>query len=214
MDKIFKDRREAGRLLAEALSAFKETNTVVLGLPRGGVPVAYEVATGLGLPLNVLICRKLGVPGRDEYAFGAIAEGGICFINSTIVRSIGLTESQIKKVQAAENRALRTREKLFRTNAPVPNLQGKTALVIDDGLATGASARAASVAARQLGAERVVVAVPVGPRGAENSIPAADEVICLNQPAMFLAVGNNYEEFPQVSDAEVLLILERNLKPI
>ena len=192
--------------------AYTSTPALVLGLPRGGVPVAYEVATHLGLPLDLLICRKLGVPGHEEYAFGSIAEGGVRYINENTVRSLGLSEDQILQVQAQETKALMKRGELFRGDSKMASLQGKTALIIDDGLATGATARAACKAARKFGAKRVVVAVPVGPLGCENSIPEADEVICLTQPAMFFAVGNNYESFDQVSDAEVLEILELSSK--
>lgn len=209
----FRDRREAGRLLAEALLPFKDTDSVVLALPRGGVPVADEVATRLTLPLDVIICRKLGVPGHEEYAFGAIAEGGVRYIDENIVRSLGLSQNQILQVQIEETAALRTRIELFRRRTPRRSLSGKTALIIDDGIATGATARAACKEARRLGARRVVVAVPVGPVGIENSIPEADEVICLTQPAVFLAVGSHYESFEQVSDSEVLKILEERNRP-
>ena len=211
---MFRDRREAGRLLAEALVAFKDPNTVVLALPRGGVPVAYEVATQLGLPLDLLICRKLGVPGHEEFAFGAISEGGVVYIDDNTVRSLGLSQEQIRQVQSEEGRALKRRIELFRRQTPIRSLRGKTALIIDDGLATGATARAACKAARKLGAERVIVAVPVCPLGSENSLPEADEVICLSQPPTFLAVGSHYERFDQVSDNEVLETLELINKPI
>lgn len=211
---MFRDRREAGRLLAEALVAFKDTDTVVLALPRGGVPVADEVATRLVLPLDVIICRKLGVPGHEEYAFGALAEGGVRYIDENTIRSLGLSQLQLAQVQTEEATALKTRIELFRRRTPRRSLLGKTALIIDDGLATGATARAACKAARQLGARRVVVAVPVGPLGSEKSIPEADKVISLSQPTPFLAVGGHYESFGQVSDSEVLKILERRDEPI
>ncbi len=210
---MFRDRREAGRLLAEALVAYRGTPAVVLGLPRGGVPVAYEVATRLGLPLDLLICRKLGVPGHKEYAFGSIAEGNVRHIDENTVRSLGLSQNQILQVQTEEAEVLRKRVELFRRDATITSLRGKTALIIDDGLATGATARAACKAARRFGAKRIVVAVPVGPLSSENSIPEADEVICLTQPAVFFSVGNHYESFDQVSDNEVLEILESRSKP-
>jgi putative phosphoribosyl transferase len=210
---MFRDRREAGRLLADALVAYRGTPAVVLGLPRGGVPVAYEVAIRLGLPLDLIVCRKLGVPGHEEYAFGSIAEGGVRYIDENTVRSLGLSENSILQVEAEEAEALRQRVKLFRRDSTITSLQGKTALIIDDGLATGATARAACKSARRFGAKRIVVAVPVGPLGSENSIPEADEVICLTQPAMFFAVGNHYESFDQVSDNEVLEVLESRSKP-
>ena len=194
--------------------AFKDTNTVVLALPRGGVPVAYEVATQLGLSFDLLICRKLGVPGHEEFAFGAIAEGGVVYIDENTIRSLGLSQEQIRQVQDEEVRALNKRIELFRRQTLIKSLQGKTALIIDDGLATGATARAACKSARKLGAQRVVVAVPVCPLGSENSLPEADEVICLSQPPIFLAVGSHYERFDQVSDDEVLETLERINKPI
>ncbi len=194
--------------------AFKETNTVVLALPRGGVPVADEVAIRLALPLDLVICRKLGVPGHEEYAFGALAEGGVRYIDENIVRSLGLSQHQVALVQSEEAAALKTRTELFRRTTPRKSLQGKTALIIDDGLATGATARAACKAARQRSARRVVVAAPVGPLGSENSIPEADDVICLSHPATFSAVGRHYEIFDQLSDSEVLKILERRNEPI
>ena len=214
MGTSFRDRREAGRLLAESLGDFKETGTVVLALPRGGVPVADEVASRLGLPLDVIICRKLGVPGHVEYAFGAIAEGGVRYIDDHIVRSLGLSQNQIAQVQTDETRALKARVEVFRRTNPRSSLLGKTALIIDDGMATGATARAACKAARQLGARRVVVAVPVGPMGSENLIPEADEVICPTQPIPFSSVGGHYESFDQVTDIEVLKILEGRNEPI
>lgn len=206
---MFRDRRLAGEQLAKALRHFKNEDAVVLALPRGGAPVAYEVARQLGLPLDVMVCRKLGVPGHDEYAFGAIAEGGVRFIDEEIVRSLGLSATQIEMVQNQESKTLQDRVQLFRPTAKGLNLIGKTALLIDDGVATGATARAACLAAKKMGAKRVVVGVPVGPIGTEASIREADEVVCLSHPALFMAVGNHYEQFEQVSDDEVLQILER-----
>lgn len=211
---MFNDRRDAGEQLAKALLEFTNSATVVLALPRGGVPVAREVALQLGLPLDVLICRKLGVPGHEEFAFGAIAEGGVRYIDSETVRSVGLTQLDVDRVLREESVALQQRIQKFRGNSSLQSLRGKTALIVDDGLATGATARAACLAARHFGAERVVVAVPVGPRGTQTSIPEADEVICLNTPALFLAVGNHYENFDQVQDAEIMQILKQAKEPI
>ena len=207
MVREFYNRRAAGEALSNALIAFKGTDAVVLALPRGGAPVAYEVAKRLGLPLGVLVCRKLGVPGHVEYAFGAIAEGGVWFIDDAIVQSLGLSPIQIATVQNQEVKILAERVELFRPGQPPPDLTGRTALLIDDGIATGATARAACLAAKKFGATRVVVAVPVAPMGATNEIPEADEVLSLIQPQFFVAVGNHYEIFDQVSDAEVLRIL-------
>ena len=195
--------------LAGALQEFKNVNAVVIALPRGGVPVAYQVARRLNLPLDVLVCRKLGVPGHEEYAFGAIAEGGVRFIDEHIIRSLGISDAQIETVEEQQASVLAERVSIFRAGSPPINLGGKTALLIDDGVATGATARAACLAARKLGAKRVVLAVPVGPIGTEGSIPEADEVVCLTHPEVFLAVGNHYEHFDQVSDEEVLRILEQ-----
>jgi putative phosphoribosyl transferase len=211
---MFRDRHDAGVQLAKALLAFRDTAAVVLALPRGGVPVASEVAKQLGLPLDVLICRKLGVPGHEEFAFGAIAEGGVRYIDSKTARSLGLTQLAMDRVYQEELGALEERIQKFRGNSSQLSLRGKTALIIDDGLATGATARAACLAARNFGAERVVVAVPVGPGATEHSLPEADEVICLDNPAPFLAVGNHYENFDQVEDAEVIQILKQAKEPI
>jgi putative phosphoribosyl transferase len=211
---MFRDRQEAGRLLAETLMPFKGSNTIVLALPRGGVPVAYQVARQLELPLEVLICRKLGVPGHEEFAFGAIAEGGVRYLEEETVRSLGLTAAQIEAVQRLETKTLEERIRLFRGNKKMMNLKGKRALIIDDGVATGATARAACLAARRFEAETVVVAVPVGPADTEASIPEADEVICLTHPGFFTAVGNHYANFEQVLDSDVLRILNQVNQPI
>lgn len=211
---MFRDRKDAGEKLAEALMALKDTNTVVLALPRGGVPVAREVANRLRLPIDILICRKLGVPGHEEFAFGAIAEGGVSYIDNNTIMSLGLSQSTLDRVYDRESKALNTRVQKFRGHSSLISLKGRTALIIDDGVATGATARAACLAARSFGAQRVVLAVPVGPRDTQTSIPEADEVICLDTPALFLAVGNHYENFAQVEDAEVIQTLEQGKDPI
>lgn len=211
---MFRDRRDAGDQLAKALTALRGTATVVLALPRGGVPVAHEVASQLRLPLDVLICRKLGVPGHEEFAFGAIAEGGVRYIDSRTVQSLGITQEQMDKVYRKEFNALEDRINKIRGNATSLSLKGKTALIIDDGVATGATAKAACLAARNFGAQRVVLAVPVGPRNTTTSIPEADVVVCLENPGMFTAVGNHYKNFDQVEDAEVVRALKLGRKTI
>ena len=205
---MFRDRQDAGNQLAEALIRFRHANAIVLALPRGGVPVASVVAKRLELPIDVLVCRKLGVPNQEEFAFGAIAEGDVLFINQDTVRMVGLTQNQIDKIRSTESKRLNQRVSLFRGSRPISKLEGKIALIIDDGLATGATARAACLAAKMLGALRVVLAVPVGPNDVETLVPEADEIVCLKTPAQFMAVGNHYQHFDQVSDEEVQRILD------
>src|SRR5579884_688265 len=157
----FKDRREAGRRLAEDLAEYAGLDPVVLALPRGGVPVAYEVAKALNAPLDVFLVRKLGVPGHEELAMGAIASGGVRVVNESVQRGLGLTEAEVEAVAAQEAAELERRERAYRGDRPPPDLRGRTAILVDDGLATGSSMRAAVAAVRQLGPARVAVAVPV-----------------------------------------------------
>jgi putative phosphoribosyl transferase len=201
----FRDRAEAGRLLAAKLKAFAgRTDVLVLALPRGGVPVAFEVARALHAPLDVFVVRKLGVPGHEELAMGAIASGGICVVNSDVVRSLGIPESIINAVAEEEGRELHRRERLYRDDAQALEMSGRTVILIDDGLATGSTMCAAVVALRRLKPARVVVAVPVA--AAETCAEfrgIADEVVCTLTPAYFCAVGRWYEDFSQTSDEEV-----------
>jgi len=202
---LFRDRREAGRELARRLSAYAgREDAAVLALPRGGVPVAFEVAKALGLPLDVFLVRKLGLPGHEELAMGAIASGGARVLDSEVVRAYGVSEEELRRVTAAERRELARREIAYRGDRPPLDLKGRTVILVDDGLATGSSMRAALAALEPLSPARVVVAVPVAPRSTVSALgDAADEIVCLKMPEPFLAVGMFYEDFGQTSDEEV-----------
>jgi len=201
----FDDRVDAGRLLAQRLQELDlPGETLVLGLPRGGVPVAAEVAAGLGAPLDALVVRKLGVPGHEELAFGAIALGGVRVLNDDVVRVAGLTRSEIDRVTERETEELARREIEYRGDRPPLDVRGRTVLVVDDGLATGATMAAAVSALRSAGASRIVVAVPVGaPSTCAMIAERADDVICLHQPSNFRAVGLWYRDFSPTTDEEV-----------
>ncbi len=211
---MFRDRAEAGRGLARRCRGLLPGDTVVLGLPRGGVPVAFEVAMALGAPLDVILVKKLGVPGRRELAMGAIGEDGVRIVNDDVVRAFGVSENEIADAVEQAEEALAGQRRRFRAGRPRVSLEGKTALVIDDGIATGATARAACDVARVHGAARVVFAAPVGPTTAIDELHgAADEVILLDTPDRFYAIGQFYDDFTQVPDDEVLRLLERSDAP-
>lgn len=206
---LFTDRTDAGQRLAEALRHLAGEKPVVLGLPRGGVPVAAAVATALGAPLDVIVVRKLGVPYHRELAFGAIGEGGVRVINDDVVRRGGLSPSDIATVERAEQTALVRQAEQFRDDRPRLALDGRTAIVIDDGVATGATASAACQVVRAQGAARVVLAVPVAPADTVAWLRTqVDEVVCLSTPALFSAVGEWYRDFSQTSDEEVVSLLK------
>jgi putative phosphoribosyl transferase len=211
MERAFADRTEAGRLLAEKLGKYADRDDVIiLGLPRGGVPVAYEVAKRLRAPLDVFVVRKLGVPGFEELAAGAIASGGVRVLNEDVVRAIPHAEEAIEAVTTRETAELERREQLYRAGGPAPELRDRVVILIDDGLATGATMRAAVKALRQSGAAKIIVAVPVGPPDTCREIEEqADETICLSTPAFFQAVGQYYEDFSQTSDEDVRELLAR-----
>ena len=204
-DRLFRDRRDAGRVLAGLLDQYRDRpDVLVLGLARGGVPVGYEVATALSAPLDVFLVRKLGVPGRQELAMGAIASGGVIVINDDVVRGLGIAPETIQRVAEEEGRELQRREQAYREGRPAPDVAGKVVILADDGLATGASMRAAVQALRQLGPARIVVAVPAAPESACRELTAmADEVVCATTPSPFFAVGASYWDFTQVTDEEV-----------
>ncbi|MEV6099916.1 phosphoribosyltransferase [Nocardia sp. NPDC051981] len=207
---FFEDRREAGRRLAERLPMLRGADVVVLGLPRGGVPVAFEVARWLQAPMDVIVVRKLGVPYQPELAFGAIGEGGIRVINGGVVEQAALTGDEMRYVERRERAELERRASLFRAGCPRMPLAGRTAVIVDDGAATGATARAACQVARAQGAERVVLAVPVASQQALHVLlREADEVICLEQPSFFYAIGQWYHHFDQTTDDEVVELLHR-----
>jgi putative phosphoribosyl transferase len=211
MEGAFPDRAEAGRFLATKLSKYSgRDDVIVLGLPRGGVPVAYEVARALRVPLDVFIVRKLGVPGFEELAVGAIASGGVRVLNEDVARALPNADEIIEAVTKHETAEVERREQKYRDGRPAPEIQGKTAILIDDGLATGATMRAAVKALRQRGAAKIVVAVPVGPLDTCKEFEEeADEVVCASAPEFFQAVGQYYEDFSQTSDDEVRELLAR-----
>ncbi|MBM7439097.1 phosphoribosyltransferase family protein [Streptomyces sp. HB132] len=207
---LFTDRTDAGRRLAVALRHLERRDPVVLGLPRGGVPVAYEVAQALRAPLDVIVVRKLGVPYRPELGFGAIGEGGVRVISDEIVRHAGVRETDLLAVERAEEAELLRRARTYREGRPRLPLEGRTAVVVDDGVATGATAKAACQVVRAQGAAHVVLAVPVAsPDVAARLREDVDEVVCLSTPSLFSAVGEWYRDFSQTSDEEVVSLLAR-----
>jgi putative phosphoribosyl transferase len=204
----FRDRRDAGRQLATALEDLRDDRPVVLGLPRGGVPVAAEVASALDAPLDVILVRKLGVPVQPELAMGAIGEDGVRVLNVEVVDAIHADEATIDEVERRERAELAARADRFRSGRPRLDVSGRTVIVVDDGIATGSTARAAIAVARAHGAARVVLAVPVAPpRTCRELAEVADDVVCLQQPEPFLAVGQFYRDFAQTTDAEVVTAL-------
>jgi len=209
MERAFANRTEAGRLLVEKLVKYAgRDDVIVLGLPRGGVPVAFEVAHRLGAQLDVFIVRKLGVPGFEELAAGAIASGGVRVLNEDVMRSIPHADEAIDAVTIRETAELERREQIYREGRPAPQLRDRIVILVDDGLATGATMRAAIEALRQSGAAKIVVAVPVGPQDTCRELEEeADEAICLSTPEFFQAVGQYYEDFSQTSDEDVRELL-------
>jgi len=209
---VFRDRRDAGRALAKVLAAYaKRPDVTVLALPRGGVPVGFEVARALHAPLDVFIVRKLGVPGREEYAMGAIASGGVRVVNERAVRLLDIDDATLEAVIRSEQQELERRERLYRDDLPPPDVRGRAALLVDDGLATGSTMLAAVRALRTRQPERIVVAVPIAAaETCEQLRSDADEVICASTPELFRAVGLWYEDFSQTSDDEVRDLLARS----
>src|SRR5947208_6161266 len=211
MERAFPNRTEAGRQLAEELGKYVgREDVIVLGLPRGGVPVAYEVAKRLRAPLDVFIVRKLGVPGFEELAAGAIASGGVRVLNEDVMRAIPYADAAIEAVTAKETAELQRREQIYREGRAAPELRDRIVILVDDGLATGATMRAAVKALRQQGAAKIVVAVPVAPPDTCREFEdEADETVCASTPEFFQAVGQYYEDFSQTSDEEVRELLAR-----
>jgi putative phosphoribosyl transferase len=207
---LFKDRRDAGKQLAQELSAYAgRSDVIVLALPRGGVPVAYEVACALNAPLDIFIVRKLGLPGHEELAIGAIASGGVRVLNEDIVRALNIPGSVIDSIARRELQELERRERTYRGNRPPPEVRGRTVILVDDGLATGASMRAAVAALRAQNPARIVVAVPTAaPETCEAFESEVDEIVCAMTPEPFYGVGRWYEDFSQTTDEEVRALLE------
>ena len=205
---VFEDRIDAGRQLGRRLSSLRGQDVVVLGLPRGGVPVAHEVARILDAPLDVVVVRKLGVPSQPELAMGAIGEEGARVLDERTVQYFGVTDTQLERIEERERAVLAARSARFREGRERIDLTGRTALVVDDGVATGSTARVACRIARRLGALRVVLAVPVAPQEAIGRITEADEVVCLATPPSFTAVGHHYRDFAATQDDEVVALLD------
>jgi putative phosphoribosyl transferase len=206
----FRDRSDAGRRLAERLEELRGQDVVVLGLPRGGVPVAAEVARSLSVPLDVIVVRKVGVPFRPELAMGAVGEGGVLVVDERVVALTGVTPEDLAEAARRERLELDTQVARFRGNRPPVPLAGRAAVLVDDGIATGSTARAACAVARALGATRVVLAAPVCPRAGLRQLAAdVDELICLVTPRDFVAVGQFYADFRATRDEEVLELLGR-----
>jgi len=209
---LFADRRDAGKKLADHLEslALPHVGVRVLALPRGGVPVAYEVARRLDAPLDVLVVRKLGVPGHGEYAMGALAAGGFRVLDDEVIRGMQVGGQDIQAVIDAESEELRRREQAYRHGLPPPDMAGMTVVLVDDGMATGSSLRAAVMAVRGQGPRALVAAVPVGsPQACAALRPLVDEMVCLATPEPFHAVGLWYADFPQTGDLEVETLLRR-----
>jgi len=210
----FTDRADAGWQLAEQLEHLRGADAVVLGLPRGGVPVAYQVAAALDLPLDVIVVRKLGVPFQPEVAMGAIGEDGVRYLDQTLMVRAGVSEAELDEVERREQALLEARLRRYRRGRPRVDVRGRTAIVVDDGVATGSSARVACRIARLLGASRVVLAVPVGPASVLHHVPEADEVVVVSEPEHFQAVGYHYVDFSPTSDDEVVVLLDRAARRI
>lgn len=207
---MFDDRADAGRRLAKILTHLGAEDVVVVGLPRGGVPVAYEVAHELGAPLDLILVRKLGVPAQPELGMGAIGEDGVLIINQSVLEQANVTEQQLTTVQASERSELARRVELYRKGRSRVPLRDRVVLIIDDGIATGSTARAACEVARAEGARRVILAVPVGPIGWTDRLAGvADELIALTEPDQFSGVGQFYSDFTQTSDEQVISYLDR-----
>jgi putative phosphoribosyl transferase len=207
----FKDRTVAGQFLVGKLAAYANCSDVlVLALPRGGVPVAFEIANALNVPLDVFVVRKLGVPDQKELAMGAIASGGVRVLNQEIVRSLRIPEAEIDQVAAKEQQELERRQLLYRGNRPFPTLHERTVILVDDGLATGATMRAAVTALQKYEPAKIAIAVPVSaPEICQEFETTVDEVICGMTPSPFYSVGLWYEDFPQTTDEEVHDLLEK-----
>lgn len=210
---LFKDRTAAGQILASKLVDYTNCpDVLVLALPRGGVPVAFEIAQALNAPLDVLVVRKLGVPDNPELAMGALASGGVRIINQQIVDDLKITDEVIARVAAQEQRELERRESIYRGDEPFPELTGRKVILVDDGLATGATMWAAVIAVRQKKPHEIVIAVPVAaPETYQQLQSKVEKIVCISTPSQFYSVGMYYEDFPQTTDAEVHELLKKSI---
>jgi len=211
MNRSFADRADAGRVLAELLAPYAgQSDVIVLALPRGGVPVAFEVARALGTPLDVFLVRKLGAPGQEELAMGAIASGDIVVLNDDLVQALKISREVVEMEVASERQELARREAIYRGGRPPLEVRGKTVILVDDGLATGSTMRAAVAALRRQDPARIVVAVPIGAKSTCDEVKKiADQCICAVTPDHFRAVGLWYDDFEQTDDDEVCSLLAR-----
>lgn len=216
MSATYKDRVEAGQALARKLGTYRDRKDVlVLGLPRGGVPVAYQVALALRAPLDIFLVRKLGVPGHQELAMGAVASDGTLAVNTEVMEALAISEATFHRVLRCEQAELARRARLYRGQRPPPGVQDRTVILVDDGLATGSTMQAAIAALRQLEPARIVIAVPVAaPDTAATLRAVADEVICLSTPEPFFSVSQGYEDFSQTSDGEVRTLLSQAMTSV
>ena len=209
----FSDRVDAGKRLASALTDFKGKNALVLAIPRGGVVVAYEIAKALNLPLDVIIPRKIGAPDNSELAIGAMTKDGTIIVDKGLVAYLGVTESYIEEESDRQKHEIERRLKIYRPSEPYPNLKGKDVIIVDDGIATGSTMKAALASVKNRGAKTVTVAIPVGPPDTIRELEKqADRVLCLYTPEYFAAIGQFYRDFEQTSDKEVTELLKQNMQ--
>jgi predicted phosphoribosyltransferase len=209
--RLFVDRAEAGRSLAEALQVFKGKNAIVLAIPRGGVVVGFEVARALGIPLDVIIPRKIGAPGNPELAIGAVMEDGTIIMNEELTTFLQVSEDYIKEEGESQRLEIGRRLRFYRGEIPYPDLKNRVVIIVDDGIATGSTVKAALASIRKKGAKTVVIAVPVCPPSSVQELEKeADHVVCLQSPESFMAIGQFYENFTQTTDEEVVRLLKLN----
>jgi len=214
MTERFRNRQEAGKKLARVLAVHKEKKGIILALPRGGVPVGFEIAMALGWPLDLMLVRKLGVPDDEELAMGAIAMNNISLFNEDIIQHLGIHKDVVNRVIEREREELERRNKLYRNNRPPPEVKDRIVILVDDGMATGADMRAAAMAVVHQEPAELIVAVPVAPQSACDLLRyQADKVVCLQSPPFFYGVGSFYDDFRQTDDEEVVRLLEQAPKP-